>query len=87
MGVFGGRRALSCPTMRVRVRVTPRAARPSVAILPDGTFLVKVREVAQDGKANAAVCRALADHFHVPKRAVTIVQGVANRQKLIEISP
>ena len=70
---------------RLQVRVTPRARSSSIETSPDGTLLVKVREPAEDGRANAAVVKALAEHFGVPKRAVVIVRGLASRQKVVEV--
>jgi len=71
--------------MRLQVKVTPRAKRPAIEVAGDGTLVVKVREPATDGRANAAVIEALADHFDVAKRAVTIVHGQTSRRKLVEI--
>ena len=72
--------------MRLQIRVTPRAKRPGVETAGDGTLVVKVREPAEDGRANTAVIEALADHFGVAKRAVTILHGHSSRRKLVEIS-
>jgi len=71
--------------MRLPVRVTPRAKQPGIENAADGTLVVKVREPADDGRANAAVIAALACHFGVAKRAVTIVHGHTSRRKLVEI--
>ena len=71
--------------MRLQIRVTPRARRPAIETAGDGTILVKVREPAEDGRANAALIAALAGHFRVPKRAVTIVHGHGSRRKLVEV--
>jgi uncharacterized protein (TIGR00251 family) len=71
--------------MRVPIRVTPRAKRPAVEVADDGALVVKVREPAEDGRANAAVIEALAGHFGVSKRAVTIVHGLTSRRKLVEV--
>lgn len=70
---------------RIRVNVIPRAKTRGIEPLPDGGLRVRVSEPAEDGRANAAVINALAEHFDVPKRAVTIVRGASSRQKLIEI--
>jgi uncharacterized protein (TIGR00251 family) len=72
--------------MRIRVKVTPRAKRPGIEAAADGTLVVKVREPADDGRANVAVVAALAKHFSVPRRAVSIVHGHTNRRKLVEIA-
>ena len=71
--------------MRLHVRVTPRAGQRSVQPAADGTLLVKVTEPAEEGRANAAVIAAVAAHFGVPKRCVTMLRGFTGRQKLIEV--
>ena len=72
--------------MRIRVAVIPRAKRPGIEPLPDGSFRVRVSAPAEAGRANAAVIDALAGHFGVPKRAVAILRGLAGRSKLIDIA-
>jgi uncharacterized protein len=71
--------------MRLQIRVTARARKPGIEVAGDGTLVVKVRETAEDGRANAAVIEALAQHWGVAKRAVTIVHGHGSRRKLVEI--
>ncbi|MCG3149829.1 MAG: hypothetical protein PCFJNLEI_03294 [Verrucomicrobiae bacterium] len=71
--------------MRIQVKVTPRAKRPHIELTAAGALAVKVREPATDGRANAAVIEAVAGHFGVAKRAVTIVHGQTSRHKLVEI--
>jgi uncharacterized protein (TIGR00251 family) len=71
--------------MRVPVKVTPRARKPGIETSEDGSLLVKVREPAEGGRANDAVIEALAGHFGVAKRAVTIVRGRGGRRKLVEV--
>ena len=71
---------------RLAVRVTPGAKRAGVALAEDGTLLVRVREPAQGGRANAALIQTVAEHFGVPRRTVTIVQGLSSRHKLLQIA-
>jgi hypothetical protein len=71
--------------MRLPIRVTPGAKRPGIETAGDGTLVVKVREPAEDGRANDAVITALAGHFGVARRAVTIVHGHGSRRKLVEV--
>jgi hypothetical protein len=71
--------------MRLQVKVSPRAKKCGIESATDGTLVVKVNEPAEDGRANAAVIEALAAHFKVAKRAVTIVHGQTSRRKLVEI--
>ncbi len=72
--------------MRFPVKVVPHAKKIGIAPAVDGTLVVKVREPAEDGKANDAVIAALAEHFKVKPRAVTIVHGHASRRKLVEVN-
>ncbi len=71
--------------MRIQIKVMPRAKRPGVEQLSDGSWRVAVSAPAKDGKANAAVIEALAKRFDVPKGAVKIVRGLASRHKEVEI--
>lgn len=71
--------------MRIRVRVVPRAKTNGIELLPDGSLRVRVSAPAEGGRANAAVIEALAEHFHVPRRTVTIRYGATGRSKLVEI--
>ena len=64
----------------------PRAKKPGVQQMPDGSWRAAVAAPAEDGKANAAVIEALAKQFDVPKSAVKIVRGLASRRKEAEIT-
>lgn len=48
-------------------------------------LVVYVRERAVDGAANDGVVRALAAHFGVPPRDVTILRGHSARIKRVEV--
>jgi uncharacterized protein YggU (UPF0235/DUF167 family) len=71
--------------LRITVQVTPRARRPGVEPLPDGTFRVRVAAAPHDGEANEAVMTALAEHFGVGRSRVRIVGGRRARRKIVEI--
>lgn len=48
-------------------------------------FVVAVKEPPVQGRANAAIVRALAEHFDVALSRVRIISGYTARQKVIEI--
>ena len=71
--------------MKISVKVKPHA-RIDKVIVEDGTYIVKVKEAAREGKANDAVITLLAAYLHVPRSAVTIKSGLTGRNKVIEIT-
>jgi len=74
---------------RITVKVTPKAAANKVVVdsNPDGTVLyrVYVTVTPEEGKANEAVLKLLAKHLKIRKSALTIVQGLKSRNKLIKL--
>lgn len=77
--------------MRVRVRLTPRAARERIDGLmleADGGAALKVTVTAApaDGKANAALIAMLAREWRQPKSAISIASGAADRRKVVHVA-
>lgn len=76
--------------MTVRVRVQPKARRPGLGGLrptSDGPRLVvSVSAPPEDGRANRAVCVALADALGIPGSTVSVAQGAAAREKLLRVA-
>lgn len=70
--------------MQLLIRVIPNAKKEEI-VEEDGVLKVKVRQVPEDGKANAAVIKMLAKHYGVKARQVTIVKGEKSRQKMVVI--
>ena len=48
--------------------------------------MVRVTAPPDEGKANAAVCKVVADALGLPKSAVTVVRGHTARTKTLEIA-
>jgi uncharacterized protein (TIGR00251 family) len=71
----------------VRVRVTPKAKQARVVAEDDGEPLLKVYVTVapEDGKANRAVQRALAEHFDVARTKVKLLSGQTSRDKRFKI--
>jgi uncharacterized protein (TIGR00251 family) len=68
------------------VVVKPRSKAEGVALLEDGSLVVRVNAPPVDGKANARVIELLAEHFKVSKKGIHIVVGEGSRRKLIEVN-
>ncbi len=71
--------------MRLTVKVTPGAKHERVERIDTSQLRVAVTEPPQEGRANAAVVRAVARFFDVPASAVRIVHGATSRSKVIEV--
>ena len=71
--------------MKIEVRVKPGSKLTEVEKQPDGTYVVKVKERATEGRANEAVIEAIAEYFNVPKSAVDIIRGHKTRVKIIAL--
>lgn len=54
-------------------------------VADDGALTVHVREHAVEGKATAAVTRALAEHFGVPPSRVELLSGATSRVKRFRV--
>jgi uncharacterized protein (TIGR00251 family) len=76
--------------VELRVKVQPGARRPGLGgTAPgiDGPRLpVAVTEPPEDGRANRAVCAALARALRVAPSAVEVAQGAGARQKTLRVA-
>ena len=72
-------------SVRLAVHVTPRAVRDEIVGWRGEELAVKVTAAPDDGKANEAVCRTIAEALGVPKSAVTVARGHAARHKSIDV--
>jgi uncharacterized protein (TIGR00251 family) len=70
---------------RLQLRVSPGAARSAVVGRHGATWKVRVAARAEDGKANDALVRLLADTLALPVRNVRIVSGHASRDKTVAL--
>jgi uncharacterized protein (TIGR00251 family) len=71
---------------RIRVRVTPRAARERLSCDPaGGEVRVWLAAPPVEGRANEALVRLLARTLAVPPRDVRVVRGETARIKTVEI--
>jgi uncharacterized protein YggU (UPF0235/DUF167 family) len=70
------------------VKVQPRARRPAFGgLAPGGAALrVAVAEAPEDGRANRAVCEAVARALNLPNSAVAVLHGGGSRQKTLRIA-
>jgi len=89
-GAGGHRRPLEALSLeacqlRFAVRVKPGARREAVGGRYGDALVVAVTARAIEGRANAAVCKAIAKAFGIRGHDVTIVAGERGRDKVIEV--
>ncbi len=73
--------------VELRVKVQPRSRRPGLGgPAPDGVLRVAVTEAPEDGRANEAVRRALAEALSVPASGIALAHGATARLKTFRIA-
>ena len=69
------------------IKAVPKASRDEVAgWLDDGSLKVKVTAAPEKGKANAAICRVVAEWLAVPASRVRVVRGETSARKQVEVT-
>jgi uncharacterized protein (TIGR00251 family) len=68
----------------LRVRVQPRAKRSGIDRRGD-VLVVRVAAPPVDGRANDAVCKAIAEAAGVPCSRVSVIRGRTGRDKTIRV--
>jgi uncharacterized protein (TIGR00251 family) len=71
--------------MKIQVKVKPNSKTDEVS-REGASFIVKVKELPKEGKANQAVIKLLAQHFGVPQSQVRILSGFRSKNKVIEVA-
>jgi uncharacterized protein (TIGR00251 family) len=73
-------------TARLTLRVAPGAASTAVVGRHGNGWKLRVAAAPENGKANAAVVRLLAEVLDVPERDVAIVSGLGSRDKTVALT-
>jgi uncharacterized protein (TIGR00251 family) len=74
---------VSAATTRLKLRVSPGARRPGIAGRHGDAWKVRVSEPPEDGRANEAVLRLLAEALDVPRARIELVSGHGSRDKIV----
>lgn len=69
----------------IQVKVHPRSRTQSLEQLEDGSYVARLKSPPVDGKANAELVALIAEHFDLPKAAVSIQIGAGSRLKRVTI--
>ncbi len=74
------------PECFLNIKAVPNASRSEVVGWLGDALKVKLKAPPVDGKANAELCRVLAETLQLPKSAVTLAIGASARQKRLRIT-
>ncbi|MFI4955002.1 MAG: DUF167 domain-containing protein [Gammaproteobacteria bacterium] len=74
----------------LQIKLTPNSSSNRIVVDDESSanvmsLKIYVTAVPEDGKANAAMLKLLADHFHLPKSSFKLVRGQKNRNKVVHI--
>lgn len=67
------------------IKAVPNAAKSEIVGWLGDALKIKLKAPPVDGKANAELCRFLAETLGLPKSAVTLATGESARQKRVRI--
>jgi len=71
--------------MLIKVKIFPGIRKEEVTEKTEGVFDVKVKEKAEQGKANKRLVELLSRHFRVSENQVKVISGLKRRNKIISI--
>src|SRR5947199_10436826 len=71
---------------RLRLRVSPGASSTALVGRYGDGWKLRVAAAPEDGKANEAALRLLAERLDVPRADLTLVSGHGGRDKLVELT-
>ena len=77
---------MTVPVTRLRLRVSPGAARSAVVGRHGDGWKVRLAAAPQRGRANDALVELLSETLAVPRSTVRLVSGRASQDKIVELA-
>ncbi|TRZ64169.1 MAG: DUF167 domain-containing protein [Spirochaetia bacterium] len=71
--------------MKIFVKAKPTAKEEKIQKIDETHYAVSVKEPPVNGKANAAIIKALAKYFNISPSRINILSGQTSKQKIVEI--
>ena len=72
--------------MKIIIKAKPGAKEDKIERVDESNYIVYVKALPIDGKANAAIVKLLSAHFDVSPSLVEIISGHMARTKVVEIN-
>lgn len=70
----------------IRVKAIPGASRDAVAGMLDDRLKVRISAAPEDGKANKAICKLIAQSLAIKPNQVQVINGHTNPLKSIQLN-
>ena len=77
---------MAAASTRLRLRVSPGAGRAQIVGRHGDAWKIRVTAAPENGRANEAVLRLLADVLALPRDALALVSGHGARDKIVELT-
>jgi uncharacterized protein (TIGR00251 family) len=77
---------MAAPSTRLRLRISPGARSNTIVGRYGDGWKVRVTAAPEDGKANEAVLRLLAECLDLPSERLTLVSGRSGRDKIVRLT-
>lgn len=71
--------------MLLHIKAKPGSKMNQVTVAADGSFVIKIKAPAHDGKANDELIRFLSEKLCLPKSKIKLVSGFTSPFKKLEI--
>jgi len=71
--------------MLIKVKVFAGSEKDKIIKKKDDEFEVRVKEKAEQGRANRAVIKVLANYFKIDESKIRLIKGFKERNKIFEI--
>lgn len=71
--------------MKISVKIKPNSKESGVVVAPNNEYILRVKEKAIDGRANAAAIKLLSEYLGISKSRISIIKGHTARNKVIKI--
>jgi uncharacterized protein len=77
---------MSAASTRVKLRVSPGAGRAQIVGRHGDAWKVRVTAAPEQGRANEAVLRLLAEALAIPRDTLELVSGHSGRDKIVALT-
>ncbi|MBI4035878.1 DUF167 domain-containing protein [Candidatus Daviesbacteria bacterium] len=71
--------------MKISVLAKPKSKVEYIKVKGETNFIVAIKELAEKGRANQAIIKALAEFFNIPPSSIVLISGLRTKQKIFEI--